>query len=219
MPQFPFTPVALAARHDGWTAERQIAFINALADCGCVADAARAAGMSVRSAYRLRAHPQAGSFRQAWESAMEWAIQLLQDAVLSRAIKGVPIPHYHLGKKVGEHRRYDERLAQFLLRTRAPAYYGRAAEQRELPVQSHHYAIALARAVLHMEAEAEDVRVALTAEEESRAGSAPDDVEVVNGAEAEAIDAADEAEDRARLAAEGRECGAGGAGGAGGKAR
>ncbi len=31
MPQFPFTPVALTARHDGWTAERQIAFINALA--------------------------------------------------------------------------------------------------------------------------------------------------------------------------------------------
>lgn len=219
MPQFSFTPVALAARHDGWTAERQIAFINALADCGCVADAARAAGMSVRSAYRLRAHPQAGSFRQAWESAMEWAIQLLQDAVLSRAIKGVPIPHYHLGKKVGEHRRYDERLAQFLLRTRAPAYYGRAAEQRELPVQSHHYAIALARAVLHMEAEAEDVRVALTAEEECRAGLAPDDVEVVHGAEAEAIDAAAEAEDRARLTAEGRECGEGGASWGDGKAR
>ncbi|MDQ4420309.1 hypothetical protein OOT33_07660 [Sphingobium sp. DEHP117] len=210
MPQFPFTPVARAARHDGWTAERQIAFINALADCGCVADAARAAGMSVRSAYRLRAHPQAGSFRRAWESAMEWAIQLLQDAVLSRAIKGVPVPHYHQGKKVGEHRRYDERLAQFLLRTRAPAYYGRAAEKQELPIQSHHYAIALARAVLHMEAEAEDVRVALTAEEESRAGLVLDDVDVVYGAEAEAIDAADEAEERARLTAEGGQGGAGG---------
>lgn len=210
MPQFPFTPVALAARHDGWTAERQIAFINALADSGCVVDAARAAGMSVRRAYRLRAHPQAGSFRQAWESAMEWAIQLLQDAVLSRAIKGVPIPHYHNGKKVGEHRRYDERLAQFLLRTRAPAYYGRAAEQMDVPIQSHHYAIALARAVLHMEAEAKDVRAAFTAEEEGRSGHAIDDVDVVDGAEAEAIAAADEAVDHARLAREGGEGSEGG---------
>lgn len=169
MPQFPFTPVALTARHDGWTAERQIAFINALAEGGCVTDAARAAGMSVRSAYRLRALPQAGSFRLAWDNAMEWAIQLLQDAVLSRAIKGVPVPHYHGGKKVGEHRRYDERLAQFLLRTRAPALYGRAAEQVDVPVPSDHYAIALAHAVLRMGQDAEDARRTMLLEEEFRA--------------------------------------------------
>ncbi|MCC6482757.1 MAG: hypothetical protein LKF30_03695 [Sphingobium sp.] len=172
MPQFPFTPVARAARHDGWTAERQIAFIDALAEGGCVADAARAAGMSVRSAYRLRALPQAGSFRLAWDNAMEWAIQLLQDAVVSRAIKGVPVPHYFQGKKVGEHRRYDERLAQFLLRTRAPAFYGRAAEQADVPVSSEHYAIALAHAQSLMEGDAEDVRRIAMLEDAFRAAQA-----------------------------------------------
>ncbi|MBB6123832.1 hypothetical protein [Sphingobium subterraneum] len=156
MPDLPFNPIPLRERHDGWTADRQIAFIDALAASGCVTDAARAVGLSARSAYRLRAHPEAGSFRLAWDNALEFAILQLQDAVFARAIKGVPIPHYYQGKKVGEHRRYDERLAQFLLRTRQPAYFGRAAEAVAIPVQSHQYAIALARAILSMERDGAD---------------------------------------------------------------
>jgi hypothetical protein len=35
-PLIPFTPVPVRARHDGWTAERQIAFIEALAATGAV---------------------------------------------------------------------------------------------------------------------------------------------------------------------------------------
>lgn len=147
-PHDPFHPIPLRERHDGWTADRQIAFIDALAATGCVADAARTVGMSVRSAYRLRAHPEAGSFRLAWDNALEVAIQQLEDAVVSRAIKGVAIPHYFQGKKVGEHRRYDERLAQFLLRTRKPAFYGREAEASAVTASSDLYAIALARAIL-----------------------------------------------------------------------
>ena len=147
-PDLPFHPIPLREWHDGWNADRQIAFIDALAASGCVTDAARTVGMSVRSAYRLRAHPEAGSFRRAWDEALEFAIQQLQDAVLSRAIKGVPIPHYYQGKKVGEHRRYDERLAQFLLRTRKPGLYGRTAEQLPVAAPSELYAIALARAIL-----------------------------------------------------------------------
>ena len=90
----------------------------------------------------------------AWDEALEFAVQHLQDAVLSRAIKGVPIPHYYQGKKVGEHRRYDERLAQFLLRTRKPALYGRRAEAVDIAAPPELYAIALARAILGLEREA-----------------------------------------------------------------
>ena len=40
---FPqFAPVAVRARHDGWTAQRQRRFIEALASNGCVAEASRA---------------------------------------------------------------------------------------------------------------------------------------------------------------------------------
>ena len=44
--EIPFTPVPVRARHDGWSVERQIAFIEKLADCGSVAAAARHVGMS-----------------------------------------------------------------------------------------------------------------------------------------------------------------------------
>src|SRR5689334_9510934 len=49
-----FDPAPVKPRHDGWTAERQRAFIAALAEQGCVSDACRAVGVSPRSAYRLR---------------------------------------------------------------------------------------------------------------------------------------------------------------------
>ena len=35
-PEPPFTPVPVRARHDGWTVEKQYAFIEALADTGIV---------------------------------------------------------------------------------------------------------------------------------------------------------------------------------------
>ena len=56
---FAFDPVPLRARLDGWTAERQVAFIRALAESACVAEACRAVKMSKRSAYMLRARPEA----------------------------------------------------------------------------------------------------------------------------------------------------------------
>ena len=40
-PLVPFTPVPLRARHDGWTAEKQIAFIEALAETACAEEACR----------------------------------------------------------------------------------------------------------------------------------------------------------------------------------
>lgn len=124
-----FEPAPSPARHDGWTAERQLDFIEALAETGCVADACRRVGISTTSAYALRRRVDAMAFRQAWEAALEYAIRRLSDAVYSRAIHGVPVPHYYQGEQVGEHRRYDERLAMFLLRYRDPASYGRALDE------------------------------------------------------------------------------------------
>ena len=40
----PFEPVKLRPRHDGWTAERQYRFIQALAETGCVEEACRRVG-------------------------------------------------------------------------------------------------------------------------------------------------------------------------------
>jgi hypothetical protein len=45
-PEFAFQPVPLRARHDGWTPDRQIAFIEKLADCGSVTAACKHVGLS-----------------------------------------------------------------------------------------------------------------------------------------------------------------------------
>lgn len=120
-----FEPVALRFRHDGWHAEKQVAFIQALADSACVDAACARVGMSVKSAYALRARPEALSFRHAWEAALAQAIQRLSDAALSRAIHGVPRPVFFGGEQVGEWRHFDERLTMFLLRYRDPDRYGK----------------------------------------------------------------------------------------------
>ncbi|WP_347304044.1 hypothetical protein V5740_05370 [Croceibacterium sp. TMG7-5b_MA50] len=65
-----FLPVPLRARRDGWTPQRQARFIGLLAQSGCVRTAARAIGLSRASAYRLRRHPDAGSFNTAWNTAI-----------------------------------------------------------------------------------------------------------------------------------------------------
>ena len=124
-PPPPFETVPLRARRDGWTPARQTDFIRALAECGCVRDACRRVGMSVESAYALARRPEAQSFRVAWDLALDNAVRRMADEAFSRAVHGVAVPHYYKGELVGEHRRYNERLVQFLLRYRDPYRYGR----------------------------------------------------------------------------------------------
>jgi len=128
---FPFTHVPVRPRHDGWTHDRQEAFIEALAETGCVEDAARAAGMSVSSAYALKCRADAQPFRLAWAAALEVGMERLSDAALSRAIHGTAQPVFYQGELVGERRHFDERLTMFLLRYRAPARYGAWIDRAE----------------------------------------------------------------------------------------
>ncbi|WP_121116507.1 hypothetical protein [Croceibacterium ferulae] len=65
-----FLPVPLRTRKDGWSPARQARFIALLAETACVRKAAQLLGLTRESAYRLRKHPGAGSFRAAWETAI-----------------------------------------------------------------------------------------------------------------------------------------------------
>ncbi len=107
-------------RHDGWTPERQRGFIEALADLGSVRAAAHAVNMTPEGAYLLRRHPEADSFRKAWEAALALGVQRLEDVAMERALHGVDVPVYHFGAVVGTRRVYNDRLLMFLLRNRAP---------------------------------------------------------------------------------------------------
>lgn len=119
-----FDPVAPRPRHDGWTPDKQAGFIDALAESGCVTEAAARVGMSAGTAYALRRRPDAESFRMAWEAALDHAVVRLSDAAFSRALSGVARPVFFQGEQVGERRYYDERLTMFILRYRDPVRYG-----------------------------------------------------------------------------------------------
>ena len=140
-----FEPAHPRPRWDGWTPERQAAFIQALAESACVAEACRIVGMSERSAYALRARADAVSFRNAWDTALDYGVRRLSDAVLSRAINGVAVPVFFRGEQIGEKRFYDERLAMFLLRRRDPARYGNWRDRAEWHGHPEAQAIALVR--------------------------------------------------------------------------
>ena len=126
-----FTPVPTRARRDGWTPERQEAFLQALAECACVDEACQRVGMGRSAAYALRRRPDAQSFRLAWDSALDYAVRQLADRALSRALNGVARPVFYKGEQIGERRYYDERLAMFILRYRDPVTYGKANDRCE----------------------------------------------------------------------------------------
>lgn len=127
-PRIPFDPVPVRARRNGWLPIRQVEMVEAIARCGCIAEACRKVGMSRESFYELEQRPDAQSFRIACQIAMDYAVRRVGEGALGRAINGVEIPHYYKGELVGTHRRWDERLTMFILRTRDPARFGKHVE-------------------------------------------------------------------------------------------
>ena len=65
-----FHPVPVKPRKDGWTPERQAAFVGYLAQTRCVTTAAAMVGKDKTSAYRLRRREGAAGFAAAWDAAL-----------------------------------------------------------------------------------------------------------------------------------------------------
>lgn len=111
-PTMSFDPVPSASsRRDGWTPERQRVFIEALRLIGIVTAAARATGMSRKSAYALleRAGPES-SFARAWCEAQTAGRTNAYFTTIGRAIDGVEEPYFYGGIQHGTRRVYDNRL-------------------------------------------------------------------------------------------------------------
>ena len=117
MPDSPADPLAFEPvpsarhRHDGWTPERQRRFVAALAEIGMVAAAARAVGMSRKSAYALlrRAGPES-DFARAWRAAQDKGEALADATALARALHGTEVPVFYRGIQRGVRRVYNDRL-------------------------------------------------------------------------------------------------------------
>ncbi|HEV2600106.1 hypothetical protein [Sphingopyxis sp.] len=151
-----FVPASPRERRDGWTPEKQVEFIDALGECGCVTEACERVGLSPSTAYRLRRRVDAYSFRAAWDAALDYAIRRLSDAAFSRALHGVTRPVWFQGEQVGERRYYDERLTMFLLRYRDPDTYGAWRDRREPRRRPDAQAIVLGRWTDHVAEDAHD---------------------------------------------------------------
>src|ERR1044071_329124 len=94
-PREDFEPVPLRPRHDGSTPERQIAFIEKLADCGSITAAARHVGMSRESVRQLRRRPEARAFRDACDAALDCGYADVEEAAMERAKNGTVRPVFY----------------------------------------------------------------------------------------------------------------------------
>lgn len=131
---FQWVPVLRKPRADGWTPQRQVDFIAALADTGCVEHAARQVEMSVNSCYRLRRSPGGEAFAAAWEAAIAQAARRLVDIAFDRAIHGTDEPVFDKeGRRVGRRMRQNDRLLMFLLRAYLPERFRHAHESVRRP--------------------------------------------------------------------------------------
>ncbi|MGI4733304.1 MAG: hypothetical protein ACRYFW_16395 [Janthinobacterium lividum] len=123
---FLFDPVPTAsARRDGWTPDRQRAFVAALATHGEVAAAARAVGMTPQSANRLRRRAGADGFADAWDAAQEEGRLRSVDEALRRGRDGVLVPVTRDGRVIGHRRRFDNRLLFAACYAEPPSRYER----------------------------------------------------------------------------------------------
>lgn len=126
-PVVPFHPQA-SRKTGGWSAVRQRLFIETLAETGVVHMAAKAAGLSARSAYSLRI--RSAAFAAAWDAAQQLAVGRLSALAFDRAIHGRIEQVYHDGQLIGEKRVPSERLQMWLLTRLDPKRFAAPWERR-----------------------------------------------------------------------------------------
>ena len=122
MPEFDIAPTR--NRASGWTAERQRRFIDHLTLTGSVGEASALAGVSSRSAYRLRNKAGAESFARAWDAALQLAATRLAAIAFDRALHGRSERFYRDGELVMERKMPSDYLLTWLLSRLDPLQFG-----------------------------------------------------------------------------------------------
>ncbi|WP_300973888.1 hypothetical protein [Sphingomonas sp. LHG3406-1] len=138
------------------------AFVDALAQTGCVEAACAHVGMAKSGLYEARRRNPL--FAQAWEDALiDGALPRLADELLTVAFRGSVERYYRDGEMVGEKRFTDARLGLALLKRLDRKAAERAAQDRAARLR----ALAEERAAAHraaMEENAAGIREAISAE-------------------------------------------------------
>ena len=120
-PEFEPTP---SRNVRGWSAQRQRKFIEHLALTGAIGEASAVAGVSSRSAYRLRNKAGAESFAAAWDAALRLSATRLAAIAFDRAINGRAERIYKDGGLVAERRVPSDYLLTWLLGRLDPVQFG-----------------------------------------------------------------------------------------------
>ncbi len=115
-PDLQFEPVERQIRRkNGFTPERQRAFIAALAACGSVRLACKTIGCSNHAMHKLRHGAGAESFSAAWDNAVARGVRRILDVMVDNAVNGTPEYLYQNGQLVAERRRFNTRGMMWLV--------------------------------------------------------------------------------------------------------
>jgi hypothetical protein len=89
-------------------------FLDQLRKTGIVSEAARAAGIARKTAYKHR--NQTDSFKEEWDEALEEACDSLESEARRRAVEGVDHPVIYQGEITATYKDYSDTLLIFLLK-------------------------------------------------------------------------------------------------------
>lgn len=98
-------------------------FLNLYALTGSLSQAADKAGISRQAHYKWLKTDKDGKYHEAFAAANNMLTDVLEEAALERATKGVPVKIYYKGKVVGERYCPSDKLLMFLLQARRPEMY------------------------------------------------------------------------------------------------
>lgn len=100
-------------------------FLDTIRETANVTAGAERAGIPRYQVYRARKQDKA--FREAWDNAIQAAVDDLEAALRRRALEGVEHPVFYGGKECGRVRTYNDALGMFILRGRRPEVFSTRA--------------------------------------------------------------------------------------------
>jgi hypothetical protein len=154
-------------RHDGFTPEKRKRFLKALKKSGCIADAARVAGISCNTVRRHR--DRFPDFAALMESALAIASVELDMIAWQRATVGTEEKVYRDGRLVFTRVKPSDAMLRMLMQGANPKRYGRTGQMPRAAVKKR----------LRKEVEAE-VRSKLTATPEETEAAILKQLDVMN---------------------------------------
>jgi hypothetical protein len=127
-----FDPVPLRYRVDGWTPEKQRAYVEHLAETLCPETAAALVGMSAESVRRLRRRPGAEGLNAACDAALRKGLsERGRAALIDEAVNGRLVRRFYHGELISEERIRSPRLLMALIEKAEALFAGPGAAESE----------------------------------------------------------------------------------------